>query len=480
MKKTTKRIIIVSLLSAITIISAPLSLLCVDCCIKDPYEETYYGEFIAMVDRLKEAEGKKIVFLGNSAVAFGVDSDLIERELAYAGLDYACCNFGLYGSIGTGAMMDFSLPCLNEGDIVILLPEEYPQAMSDYYSASEVWRAISGRKSLLNDLPSERKKTLLATYPEYVAEKRRYEGLDASSLGVYRKESFDERCDMKNAERVQNAMGSDAYDVDTPIVLFKDFLYDDGYVDLVNEYVASCGEKGAHVFYGFAPMNELAVKGSEFASFVAGLQDDIEAKIIMDPGDAVMDERWFFDSNFHLNSAGSSEYSLTLTDAIKNEFGISLSNQTSHPSMPELPEISSMEGDDSDAGYFEYEEKGDGYQIVSINGEGKMKEDIVIPATYNGKPVRGFDAGVFADDFMLKSIKIQNNVTRLRDQCFSDCANLEKIILTQTNPEALSVGFSLLEGADKAYIYVKESSLSAYTMNYFWGHYRERYITYEG
>jgi len=479
MLKITKRLLIVSLTLILLVLSIPITLITIDIITIDPYAKTYYGEFIDMNKRLQNVEGKKIIFLGNSAVAFGVDSELIEYELNYAGLDYTCCNFGLYGSIGTSAMMDFSLPYLKEGDIVILLIEEYPQAMSDYYSTSEVWRALSSQKGLIKNLSSEKKKALLAAYPQYISEKRRYEDVDVSSLGVYQKESFNERCDMKNAKRKHNVMGSDAYDIDNPIILFKDVLYDEGFTSLVNDYAASCSKKGASVLYAFAPMNQLAVKGENHADFVNTLQEDIDTKIIMDPEKAIMDERWFFDSNFHLNSAGSSEYSLRLVDAIKNEFSLSSSNQTSHPNMPELPISSSQEGDNSNSGYFEYEEKSDGYQIVSISGEGRMKEEIIIPAIYNDKPVRGFNSDVFKDDFALKSIKIQNNITRLRDNSFSGCLNLEKIILTQSNPEALAVGFNLLKGADKAYIYVNESSLSAYSMNYFWGHYRERLIAYE-
>ncbi|MCD8308531.1 MAG: hypothetical protein LUD19_01655 [Clostridia bacterium] len=50
------------------------------------YSETYYGELTQMYSRLKNAEGKKIVIIGNSSVAFGVDSALMEELLADAGL----------------------------------------------------------------------------------------------------------------------------------------------------------------------------------------------------------------------------------------------------------------------------------------------------------------------------------------------------------------------------------------------------------
>ena len=51
-----------------------------------------------------KTNNKKIVFIGDSAMPFGLRSDLIEEEIP----DYKVVNFGLYGSIGTKFMVDLS------------------------------------------------------------------------------------------------------------------------------------------------------------------------------------------------------------------------------------------------------------------------------------------------------------------------------------------------------------------------------------
>ena len=43
------------------------------------YDETYYGELAQMYSKLKNTRGKKIVVIGNSNVAFGLDSALAEK-----------------------------------------------------------------------------------------------------------------------------------------------------------------------------------------------------------------------------------------------------------------------------------------------------------------------------------------------------------------------------------------------------------------
>lgn len=69
---------------------------------------TYYAVLGDMYTRLKNTDGKKIVIIGTSSVAFGVDSALMESELALAGENYSVVNFGLYGALGTKVMLDLS------------------------------------------------------------------------------------------------------------------------------------------------------------------------------------------------------------------------------------------------------------------------------------------------------------------------------------------------------------------------------------
>ena len=92
-----------------------------DLSIKNQYGEIYHAELSNMYDRLKKIDSKKIVIIGNSNVAFSVDSKLFE-ELINDSIDYSVVNFGLYGSIGTKAMLDLAQKYINKDDIVILIP----------------------------------------------------------------------------------------------------------------------------------------------------------------------------------------------------------------------------------------------------------------------------------------------------------------------------------------------------------------------
>lgn len=81
------------------------------------YDDTFVGELSEKYDRLCSIESKKIVIVGGSSTAFGLDSRMIEDELGYE-----VVNFGLYADLGTKLMMDLSRASVNEGDIFILAP----------------------------------------------------------------------------------------------------------------------------------------------------------------------------------------------------------------------------------------------------------------------------------------------------------------------------------------------------------------------
>lgn len=116
------------------------------------FGDTYYGALAPMWKKLKTVEGPKIVIVGNSAVAFGVDSALLQEELEADGFEYAVCNFGLYGAIGTRAMLDLSEKYIKKDDIVLFMPEINAQSLSLYFSAKDFWYAADSDFSLLFSL----------------------------------------------------------------------------------------------------------------------------------------------------------------------------------------------------------------------------------------------------------------------------------------------------------------------------------------
>ena len=444
------------------------------------FGDTYYGELAPMWKKLKTAEGPKIVIVGNSAVAFGVDSALLQEELEADGFDYTVCNFGLYGAIGTRAMLDLSEEYIHKGDIVLFMPEINAQSLSLYFSAKDFWYAADSDFSLLFSLDGVGGR-MTGAFASFVAEKYTYicKGEYADSGNVYTRSAFDENCDMKNVERAYNKMAG-GYDSNNP-VSFENSLIGAGFSDYVNTYYETLKGKGAQMYYVFCPVNEASVSDFEAIDpFCDFLRSEFKFPLLGSPYSSLYEAEWFYDSNVHLNESGMVLHTLTLLDNLKNLFGSTTPNNTPIPEKPEIPPPEAGEGEDnSDAVYFEYEEEGNGYKIVGLNAEGKRRKSLTVPGVYNEKPVLSLAADTFAGNETIESITIQENIISLPDNLFSGCTALRTIKLMQTDPEKIGVGYGLLNGTRQdCYIYVPDASLGIYHNNYFWGHYVGHYKTY--
>ena len=120
------------------------------------YEDTFLGELKYKIKRLKETDGKRIVIISGSSAPFGIRSDLIKEKL----FEYDVVNFGMYASLGSNVMLDFSKVRINEGDIVLFMPEQHIQTLSMYYNGTSLWQALDGDFSSLSLLPSATRQRL--------------------------------------------------------------------------------------------------------------------------------------------------------------------------------------------------------------------------------------------------------------------------------------------------------------------------------
>ena len=247
---------------AVCCIAPFLAILLTGICLPPQFSLTWYGAFADMYDNLKSAEGKRIIIVGNSNVAFGSDSALIEDLLKEGGLDYSVCNFGLYGSLGTKMMLEVAAGEAREGDILILAPELSSQFVSTYFSAKEAWYALDGDMSLFFAFGREEQGMLAGAYTEYVAQKYEYfrSGEPAAPSGIYARASFDENCDLKNYERQNNVMPGGC-DANNPLSLDIS-LFTPDFVAYANECAAELQKRGAMMCFSYAPMNASVFSGN--------------------------------------------------------------------------------------------------------------------------------------------------------------------------------------------------------------------------
>ena len=432
------------------------------------YGDTFMGELKYKVALLENTPGPRILLVGGSGVAFGVDSALMERELD----GYAVVNFGMYAALGTTVMLDLSEPHIREGDIVILIPEQQEQTLSDWFDPAVMWQGLDGAYDLLVRLPGDKLARLAGTFPEFAGRKFSYavQGEPLRPQGVYSRDSFNGRGDVVSPLCARNEMPG-GFDANTPIRFDADIVTEE-FARRVREYAQTVSERGAVLWYGFCPMNVRATEGTaeDTDAFYEALQEKLGLPLAGDPHKFILDAGWFYDTNFHPNSSGKTVYTRELIRAVKAMLGDSSPTDIALPAMPEPAGTEPWEGDDRDGVCFTYKESGGTLTVAGLTAQGVERTALTVPSVWNGLPVSAIGADVFAGAEQLREIVIQQNIRTITDGAFNGCAALERIILEQDAPSDCRVGQGLLKGTE-ARVYVPAEALSAYRADYFWSVY---------
>ncbi len=472
----------------------PITVVCViSFALPAVYDETFVGVLADKYERLETVNAPKIVVVGGSSVPFGLDSEMIEEELGMKVVD-----FGLYANLGTKLMMDLSKVNINKGDIVILAPELNSQTLSLYFNAETALQAMDGNWRMLNNVDSDDYEALIGALWQFSAEKLKYlcSGERPTNSGAYEKRWFNEYGD-NTYERKYNITSSTAKTISLDFRVRPDDSITSEYeqfISYVNDYTAWCEKQGATVYFSFAPMNEMAMTASctedNIYSFYKNLCKYLDCKVISNINDYIMDEGYFFDSEFHLNDSGVTVRTVHLIDDIKRERG----DTSVTVSAKELPGPSGFapiisSGDAEENLYLQLElvvnKNGDiMWSVIGLNDAGKTQtvlripDNVVDPNDGNSYPVVILSKGAFSDS-SVETIYLGENIGSIEAGAFSGAKKLTGVYVPLSKhpgdisvPNDMDAELAVGEGNDDLKIYVNGEYYVEYVGNYFWGDYK--------
>ena len=388
------------------------------------YQDTFMGELPYKLSRLENAPGKRIIVIGGSGMAFAVDSALLEQEFP----GYTAVNMGMYADLGVRFLLDLTENELREGDIVILSPEQHSQTLSCWFGAKSALQGMDGNFSMLRYVSREDLGTLIGALPGFTLEKLHFMsiGEHPEGDGIYRRSSFNEYGDIASPLASANIMPG--YYDPSVTVSYDPSVLEDAFAERLRAYAAHAHKKGAEVYWYFCPANRRAVNASASPEdFYDFLYETLDFPILGDPANAVMDEAWFFDTDFHLNQSGRTVFTVQLIRDLKAQLGISAPTDIKLPQAPALPLT-----------------------------EGKV-----------------LTAGTWAGNTSVTEITVPADVVRIEDYAFEGCTGLRTIRMLSAKPSRVLVGDHLLDGCG-AVLLVPEGSLTAYRTDYRFSRYADR------
>lgn len=432
------------------------------------YTNTFLGELSEKYDRLKSIKEPKIVVIGGSSVAFGLDSEMIEE---YTGMPTV--NFGLYASLGTKAMIDLSKANIGKGDIVILAPEMDAQTLSLYFNEESMWQALDGHYGMLSHVGTANLGAMLGGSWDFAARKFSFwkDNSAPNPEGVYNKSSFNEYGDITYT-REYNIMAL-GYDPTTTITLEPSIVSKD-FLEYVNKYIAYCEKRGATVYFSFSPMDNMALAegttDESIYTFYSYLAAMLDCEIITDINDCIMDWEYFYDTNFHLNDAGVTVHTAALIGDIRRAQANTEAFSIELPKKPERPDVYVDASQNDTTGFFVMEQIDGVMTLTGTTELGKEQTSLTLPLATGGYAVQTVAAGAFAGCDKLEEIVIEanTNLSLMNNGAFSGAPNLKKIIL-RSKPDDILVGNGLMEGASPdAKFYVPREYYGDYAAHYFW------------
>ena len=460
---------------AVIIIALPfLSVICFATLSPAQYSSSFVGALDEKYERICEIEEPKIVIIGGSSAAFGIDSALIEK---YTGMPVV--NFGLYAALGTKLMLDLSRDGINRDDIVIIAPELDAQTLSLYFNAETTLQAFDGNFSMMRGIREENFFSLLGSMWSFSEKKLQYmkNGDAPNPEGVYNSRNFNEYGDVV-WQRDENVM-SLHYDPNLPIDPSPEILSDE-FVDYLNDYVKFCKRRGASVYYSFAPMNKLGLVPDadmeRLSAFQDAVTDKLNATLISEINNYVYDAGYFYDTNFHLNDAGVRVHTVNLIKDILLELGIPKLVKEDIPAPPPLPEFQvRWFGEDENSVYFTYEQAENGaYRITGLSELGKQMESLTVPKGQDGYAVMYVGEGAFLGG-ALKSLTVPKD-TYLRGfetSAFTGADTLRDLWIYYPDADGIMPPADFL--GTHADFRVHVPSGSSYDSQYFWS---ERGLTF--
>ena len=474
MKKTTA--LILTLLALLVIVVPFLITPAIAMLLPSQYDYTLNGGLDEKYDRLISIEEEKIVVVGGSSVAFGLDSKKLE---SYTGMPVV--NFGLYADLGTKLMLDLSRDGIGEGDVIVLAPELDPQTLSLFFSSENTLRALDGNFSMMWRLPVDDILSLAGGMWSFSYEK--LANLDKAKPdpeGAYNSKNLNEYGDLVY-ERADNVM-LEYYDCNKTVNLTPEALDSAEFrefCDYVNSYIRYAERKGATVLFSYCPINEWGladgVTAESIAHYTELLEKNIDCTFISDIGDYIMEPGYFYDTNFHLNDTGVALRTARLARDIRFECEITAGVlPRDEPEAPALPGADmEYDGYDENEAYFTFElRKNRSYAITGLTELGKTQQRLTIPVCYDGRRVTAIGAGALSGGVVTELVVTEHTSLRvIENRSISDAPTLIRVFIYKKDPNTITPP-SAITGVHSDFRFHTPDG-SNYSEHYDWGDFRE-------
>ena len=275
-------------------------------------------------DRLiRNTPSPKIILVGGSNLAFGIDSKQIEDSL---GLKVV--NMGLYAKLGLRYMLAQVRPYIEKGDVVVVVPE-YDQFYGDFANGDNTLNTA------LLYAPADRIPDFIRSYsivdvvlrPRVEQARRSFLKAAASAIGrenqffppdtnpVYNRNSFNQYGDVV-AHLGKKGMNPDSIFV-RALPPLKEF--NRGTLSDLSAIADDARAEGAHSYFMFPSYIDRSydINIPAIEALRRRIAGGMSMPIVGTPADFVYPKQYFFDTRYHLNGEGRELRTLKMIEVLR-------------------------------------------------------------------------------------------------------------------------------------------------------------------
>ena len=257
------------------------------------FSGVYTGSFVDKINRLNSINEPKIILVGNSNLAFGIDSKKIEQAFGMP-----VVNLGGHGGLGEEFHLNMAKCNINKGDIVICVPTQYEN--SGNLDPDLAWITIENH-DLFHLIPKSDQFTMLKRLPRYAIK----------TISLWLKKEGNKDSGSAYSRSAVNKYGDVAFPRTENTYIFKEGsitvpCISDDFVSMLNEFNIYCKENGAVCLLASMPLayGEFTPPAKEYIEIQKELSDELDFDVISNFTDYLIEYEYFCDTVYHLNDKG--------------------------------------------------------------------------------------------------------------------------------------------------------------------------------
>ena len=254
---------------------------------------------------LEQTPGPRIIFAGGSSSPYGTVCEEVQRQLGRTTI-----NVGATAYLGLPLYLKLLRQHAVAGDVIVLALEN-SLLQGEGINYSLVWEAAGQDPQVWRSVP-------LSYLPGVACSGLEYYRMKKAVLHEEKPSYHPDFGPLGDVTAPRQTLLESGYLGGDPIYLQKENIYEKN-IRRINRFAREMKKRGVTVVFAFAPLDILAVQtnAQQNADFAAAVEEKLEIPVIVGMDKALMEGRYFYDSNNHLTSEGAAINTANLIQGLR-------------------------------------------------------------------------------------------------------------------------------------------------------------------